>query len=160
MIRLVSLTLCLCAALACSAAYATEARSSITIKAIRTDTPPTIDGVLDDAVWQEAAIVEDLHEVTPNEFSATSEPSKFFVLHDQNAIYVAVRLWESNPDNVIAKMLRKGDFSFGDDTITVLLDPHNDGRSGYFLFPLFIVLNTKQCCTTLQLLELARNLRL
>jgi hypothetical protein len=127
-----ALACCLATALAGSAAYAAESTSSKTIQAIRTDTPPKIDGVLDDAVWQKAAVVEDLHEVSPNEFSETSEPSRYFVLYDQNAIYVAVRLWESNPDSVTAKMLRKGDLSFGDDTITVLLDPHNDGRSGYF----------------------------
>ena len=102
------------------------------IQAIRTETPPIIDGNLDESAWQQAAIVEDLHEVVPNEFTETSEPSAFFILYDQNAIYVAVRIWESNPDNVTAKLLRKGDFSFGDDTITILLDPHNDGRSGYF----------------------------
>lgn len=132
MIRRLALACCLGTALAGSAAYSAESTSSKTIQAVRTDTPPKIDGVLDDVVWQKAAIVEDLHEVTPNEFSETSEPSKYFVLYDQNAIYVAVRSWESNPDSVTAKMLRKGDLSFGDDTITVLLDPHNDGRSGYF----------------------------
>jgi hypothetical protein len=132
LIRRLALACCLTAALAGSAAYAAESTSSKTIQAVRTDTPPKIDGVLDDAVWQKAVTVEDLHEVSPNEFTATSEPSRYYVLYDQNAIYIAVRLWESDPDNVIAKMLRKGDLSFGDDTITVLLDPHNDGRSGYF----------------------------
>ena len=132
MIRRLALACCLATAIAGSAAYAAESTSSKTIQAVRIDTPPKIDGVLDDAVWQKAAVVEDLHEVTPNEFSETSEPSKYFVLYDQNAIYVAVRLWESNPENITANTLRKGDFSFGDDTITVLLDPHNDGRSGFF----------------------------
>jgi len=132
LIRRLALACCLATAIAGSAAYAAESTSSKTIQAVRIDTPPKIDGVLDDAVWQKAAVVEDLHEVTPNEFSETSEPSKYFVLYDQNAIYVAVRLWESNPENITANTLRKGDFSFGDDTITVLLDPHNDGRSGFF----------------------------
>ena len=130
--RRVALAFCLASALVGSPVHSDEGTSGKAIQAIRTDTPPKIDGVLDDAVWQKAAIVEDLHEVTPNEFTATSEPSRYYVLYDQDAIYVAVRAWENNPDDVIAKMLRKGDFSFGDDTITVLLDPHNDGRSGYF----------------------------
>lgn len=93
--------------------------------------PPEIDGRLDDLVWRQAAVVEDLHEVSPDEFSETSEPSRFYVLYDRDAIYVAGRLWDSDPDNVIAKMLRKGDFSFGDETMSVILDPHNTGRSGY-----------------------------
>jgi hypothetical protein len=132
LIRRVALVLCIGAAITGSAVQAADAPTSKIIQAVRTDTPPHIDGVLDDAVWQHAAIVEDLHEVSPNEFTETSEPSKFMVLYDQDAIYIAARLWESNPENVIAQVLRKGDLSFGDDTITILLDPHNEGRSGYF----------------------------
>ena len=132
MIRFIALAVCPLAAFFGGAAYPADGSSTKTIQAIRTATPPVIDGVLDDPVWQQAAIVEDLHEITPNEFTETSQPSRFSVLYDDDAIYVAGRLWDSNPDDVIAKMLRKGDFSFGDDTITILLDPHNDGRSGYF----------------------------
>ena len=90
MIQRLALACCLGIAVAASATYAAESSSSKTIQAVRTDTPPKIDGVLDDAVWQKAAVVEDLHEITPNEFSETSEPSRYFVLYDQNAIYVAV----------------------------------------------------------------------
>ena len=102
------------------------------IQAVRTDSPPVIDGFLDEAAWQRAAVVEDLHETTPIEFSEVSELTTFLVLYDQDAIYIGARVYESDPNNITAKMLRKGDFSFGDDTITVLLDTHNDGRSGYF----------------------------
>jgi hypothetical protein len=132
LIRRVALGFCIGAAIFGSAVHAADATPTKSIQAIRTDAPPNIDGVLDDLVWQQAAIVEELHEVSPNEFSETSEPSKFMVLYDKDAIYVAARLWDSNPDDVIAQVMRKGDLSFGDDTITILIDPHNEGRSGYF----------------------------
>lgn len=132
MTRFVAVTISLASALSCTVVSAADPQTTKTIQAVRTDTPPTIDGWLDEPVWQQAAIVEDLHEVSPNEFDEPSEPSRFYVLYGDDAIYVAGRLWDSNPDNVIAKILRKGDFSFGDDTITILLDPHNSGRSGYF----------------------------
>ncbi|MFQ5548262.1 MAG: DUF5916 domain-containing protein [Woeseia sp.] len=86
---------------------------------------------MSDPEWQRAAFVDDLHEVSPDEFSETSEPSRFYVLYDDNAIYVAGKFWDSNPDHVIARILRNGDFTFGDESSTVLLDPHNNGRSGY-----------------------------
>ncbi len=31
----------------------------------RTDTPPVIDGHLDDAVWANAAVVDDFHQTSP-----------------------------------------------------------------------------------------------
>jgi hypothetical protein len=101
------------------------------IQAIRIETAPTVDGDLGDPIWQQATIVEDLHEVSPDEFSATSEPSQFYILYDQHAIYVGGRLWESDPKNVSAQSLRQGEFSFGEDSVSIILDPHNNGRSGY-----------------------------
>jgi hypothetical protein len=42
-------------------------------EAVFTSTPPVIDGVLDDEVWQKAAVIEDFHEVEPNEYSPPKE---------------------------------------------------------------------------------------
>lgn len=102
-----------------------------TIQAVRIETPLLIDGRLDEPAWQLAAIVEDLHEINPDEFAEPAEKSRFYVLYGRDAIYIAARLWDSDPDNVIANVLRQGDFSFGDDSVTIVLDPHNNGRSGY-----------------------------
>ncbi|MFQ6006499.1 MAG: DUF5916 domain-containing protein [Woeseia sp.] len=123
---------CLAAAVWSTITSAADApQSSKVINAVRTQTAPMIDGDLSDPEWQRAAFVDDLHEVSPDEYSETSEPSRFYVLYDENAIYVAGKFWDSNPDHVIARILRKGDVNFGDETSTVLLDPHNNGRSGY-----------------------------
>ncbi len=37
------------------------------MRAVHTDTPPVIDGRLDDAVWSTAGIVEDLHQIFQTE---------------------------------------------------------------------------------------------
>ena len=130
-IRIAAFMIGLGSALCCAGGLAAETQTTKTIQAVRIDTPPTIDGILDDAVWQLASIVEDLHEVSPNEFSETSVPSRFYVLYGSDALYVAVRMWDSNPDNVIAQVLSSSDISFGDDSVSIILDPHNNGRSGY-----------------------------
>ena len=35
------------------------------VRMVRTDTPPVIDGRLDDAVWARAAVVDDFHQSQP-----------------------------------------------------------------------------------------------
>ncbi|MGH8194847.1 MAG: hypothetical protein ACREQ8_10670, partial [Woeseiaceae bacterium] len=46
------------------AALATaEERDTKSIAAIRTDSPPRVDGRLDDPAWTQAAILDDLHMV-------------------------------------------------------------------------------------------------
>jgi len=97
----------------------------------RTTSPPVIDGLLDDEVWAQAATVSDLHQLDPIEYSEASESSEFFVLYDKDALYVAARFWDSQPERVTANVLRQGASIQDDDQLVLILDPYNNGREGY-----------------------------
>jgi len=101
---------------------------------VRTATPPTIDGVLDDAVWKSAAMVEDLHEIQPTEYAEASERTLIYLLYDDNAIYIAAQMYDSEPDLIVDRILRQGEQVFGDDWFSVMLDTFHDRRSGYRFF--------------------------
>ena len=102
--------------------------------AVRTDTAPTIDGHLDEPLWQLAAVIDDLHEVRPNEFGEPSEETRFYVIYGDDAIYVGAEFLDSEPDKMVARVLRQGDRSEGDDGLKVILDPFNQGRAGYVFY--------------------------
>ncbi len=99
---------------------------------VRTVNPPVIDGRLDDAVWSTAAVVEDLHQILPEEYAEPSERTTVYLLYDQNAVYIGARLWDSEPDQVTARILRQGEVVTPDDSFAIILSPFNDQRSGYF----------------------------
>jgi hypothetical protein len=101
------------------------------VRIVRTDTPPVIDGVLDEQGWQLAARVEDLHEIQPTEYAAASERTVVYLMYDQDAIYIGARLYDRDPSQVTARILRQGEEVFGDDWFSVMLDPFHDRRSGY-----------------------------
>jgi Domain of unknown function (DUF5916)/Carbohydrate family 9 binding domain-like len=101
------------------------------VGAFRTGEPPVLDGRLDDAVWQQAPFVEDLHVVVSNEFGRPGERSRVYLAYDDDNLYFAARFWDREPERVVAKVLRKGDVSFGEDGFTITLDPYDQGRSGY-----------------------------
>ena len=101
------------------------------IRAIRVDAPPVLDGVLDDSAWQEADFVEDFHVVVSNEFGMPGERSRVYVAFDADNLYFAARFWDSKPDTIVAKVLNKRDVSFGEDGFTTTLDPFDQGRAGY-----------------------------
>lgn len=103
-------------------------------RAVRTESVPVIDGKLDEALWRDAAMVEDMHEVRPDEFAEASEVTRFFVIYGEDALYVAAEFFDSQPERVVAKVLRQGDWSEGDDGLKVILDPFNRGRSGYVFY--------------------------
>jgi hypothetical protein len=108
-----------------------EGARAKTVRIVRTPTPPTIDGVLDEQVWQLAAQVEDLHEIQPTEYAPAAEPTTIYLLYDSDAIYIAARLHDRDPSEITARILRQGEQVFGDDWFSVLLDPFHDRRSGY-----------------------------
>jgi hypothetical protein len=77
-------------ALPLSPARAQTSGSSIkALEMVRTETVPIIDGRLDDAVWATAAVVTDLHQLDPVEYSEPSDRSEFYILYDDDALYGA-----------------------------------------------------------------------
>lgn len=101
------------------------------IDAFMVDKPPVLDGVLDDDAWVFGAVISDLHQVTPEEFAAPTEDSIIYVVYTKDALYIGARFLDGEPDKVRPMTLRQGDWSWGEDTITVMIDPLNQGRSGY-----------------------------
>lgn len=66
-----------------------QGRDQKSIKMVRTDTPPVIDGVLDDAVWDNAAYIDEFHQIIPVEYGEPTERTEIRLLYDDDALYVA-----------------------------------------------------------------------
>ena len=130
--RLPGICLALWAGLAC--AQAQDARTSVERKVseiARTSTPPILDGRLDDAVWSQATVIEDLHQYDPVENGEPTETSRFYVLYDDDNLYVGARLMDSNPAEIDARQLIQDQSVEVDDRIEVVIDPFNNLRTGY-----------------------------
>ncbi len=90
---------------------------------------PTLDGRLDEAVWQTATVIEDFHEVEPIEYSSPSQNTVVRVYYDDNALYVGARMLDSGA--ITANTLRQGAQFWGDDYFSLVVAPFNDQRNGY-----------------------------
>jgi hypothetical protein len=124
-----SLAQSLDAAEAAMTAIAGSSEKSVSIT--RAAEAPTLDGVLDPAEWAQAAVVEDLHEIQPNEYAAPSERTRVYLMYDDDALYIGARLFDDQPDKILARVLRQGDDIMIDDWFSVVIDPFHDRRSGY-----------------------------
>jgi hypothetical protein len=130
----------ICAAALCLAAGSAAAQNNAvlddpgqkTVRVVRTATPPVIDGDLSDAVWAAAAVVDDLHQVTPIEYAMPDERTEVLIVYDDDALYVAARLYDTDPSQITARNMRQNDNLGQDDRFYVTIDPFNDRRSGYF----------------------------
>ncbi len=126
-------TLCLSLCLLCVPAVAQEPAAPVqkSVRAIRVDTPPVIDGVMDEAVWQLAEPITDFHQIRPGNQTAPSEITEVYVLYDDDALYIAARMADSNPELIAAPVIRHGQGLGSDDRLVVILDPFNTRRTGY-----------------------------
>ena len=113
-----------------TSAFAIESAADKETKATRTDVAPVIDGRLDDAVWQNATVIEDLHQVTPDEFAAPTERTVVYLLYDTDNLYVGARMFDREPAEIVARILRQNQPIGGDDRFFVHIDAFGNRRSG------------------------------
>lgn len=97
----------------------------------RTETPPVIDGLLNDAVWQSAALFGDFLQTNPGDNIQPKHPTEFMMAYDSKHLYIAFRVVQAK-GTVRASVARR-DQIFNDDYIVIYLDTFNDQRQAYAL---------------------------
>lgn len=102
-----------------------------TIRVHRLEVEPTIDGHIEPHEWSNATPVHDFHEVEPVEFTAPSERTVWYVAASDSVLYVAAYAYDSDPDGIVARVLRHGASLGDDDSMSIIVDPFNNRRSGY-----------------------------
>lgn len=109
----------------------TAALSSKTIEMLKFDNEPVIDGILDDAVWQQAKLVTDFYQTTPTEFDTPSQRTEVRIFYTEDAIYVGAKMFEDDPEKITAQSLQQYGGVTQEDVFILLLDPFLNRRSGY-----------------------------
>lgn len=96
------------------------------------DKPPVIDGKLDDAVWQNAAVLKDFYQIDPGDNIAPSKPTEVLLGYDPKFLYIAFRAFDE-PDKVRSTVAKR-DSIFNDDYVGFYLDTFNDKRKAFEIF--------------------------
>ncbi len=102
-----------------------------TVRIMRTASPPMIDGLLDDPAWRDAPFIEDMHQFQPADHVEPTQKTTLYVLYDDDNLYVAGRMWDTEPEQIRARSLAQGQDVRWDDALNVILDPFNNNRTGY-----------------------------
>jgi hypothetical protein len=108
-----------------------EIPSNREIKAVRTETPPKIDGKLDDVCWQNSAKTGELIQFEPQRGEPSTQPTTIYLAYDANNLYIAFECFKTDMDKLAANLTRRDSFFFSDDHVEVLIDTFLDGRNCY-----------------------------
>ncbi|MBT8488096.1 MAG: carbohydrate binding family 9 domain-containing protein [Gemmatimonadetes bacterium] len=112
--------------------HAQESWEEYRVNAIRTAVPPTLDGILEEGVWERAERLENFVQQEPDEGAPSSERTVVYLLYDAENLYVGVRAWDTSARGVNAtEMRRDSDRLLEEDNIQIILDTFKDSRSGY-----------------------------
>lgn len=110
------------------------------IKAIKLETPPIIDGILDDECWKQVKPATEFIQQKPVEGQPAREQTFAYVAYDKDNIYVAFNCLSSNPDKIVTNISSRdgliprgpgSDMISFDDAVQVLLDTYYDHRNYY-----------------------------
>lgn len=97
-----------------------------------TQTPPALDGKISEGEWNDGGHIDHLTQATPDPGVQASQRTEVWIMTDGEQLYIAARLWDTNPDEIIAqRFIRDGDTLF-DDRFGFTIDPFLDRQNGYF----------------------------
>ena len=122
-------------ALACVAVavlLALPAEAQMTLRAVPLSAPLTIDGRLDEDLYRTTPPISGFVQIEPEEGSPATEKTELWIAFDRDNIYVTFRNWESQPDRVVAKEMRRDANTIytGDDNVTFFFDTFYDRQNG------------------------------
>ncbi len=103
------------------------------LKAKRITEVPNIDGKLDDAVWENADIAKEFFMVQPGDrdLEPNDQKTQVKVLYDDNAIYIAGYMINSNPDSILKQLTERDNFG-NSDSFGFTINPNNDGQNEFW----------------------------
>src|ERR1700741_3808922 len=84
--------------------------------AVKTTTPPKIDGMLDDEAWKNAPVATDFIEFSPNSgrHETPENRTEIKILYDDNAIYVGARMYETSAKKVAHELVNRDNVGTSD----------------------------------------------
>lgn len=108
---------------------AQSARKSI--PAVSTTETIRIDGILDEAIWQEAPVAGDFIQQRPYNGSPASLPSQIRFLYDNSGLYIGAMMHDPSPDSILKQLGLRDSDNLNADYFTLILSPFDDGLNAF-----------------------------
>lgn len=115
------------------ATIARDGHGQATVRAVRLQAPPQLDGRLDEALYAATSPIDGFLQQEPQEGAPASERTDAWVFYDDRNIYVAARCWDTHPErDVVTEMRRDQNNITQNESFTVVFDTFLDRRNGFF----------------------------
>ena len=112
------------------AAAQTSTSPRPTLEALRIDAPIRVDGMLDEAAWDQAPVGSGFTAREPEDDRPAAQQTEFSVVYTEDILYFGIRAHDPEPEAIVAKELqRDSDHGRNDDSLAIVLDTFHDQRN-------------------------------
>lgn len=125
------MVVCIAAGIAVGASPA-AAQDALALTRLGLDTPIELDGMSDEAAWADVAPLP-LSMYDPIFGGEPTERTEIRVAYSRTHLYVAGRMYDSDPAGIRANSLYRDRYS-GDDTFAIILDTFNDNQNALWFY--------------------------
>ncbi|MEM7051533.1 MAG: DUF5916 domain-containing protein [Acidobacteriota bacterium] len=101
------------------------------VRALRTAGEITLDGRLDEPIWQQAPKATGFTQRNPEPGAPISQHTEFQVVFSDTTLYVGIRADDDDAAGLVAREMQRDGSLFRDDGLVVLLDTFHDHRNTY-----------------------------
>ena len=96
---------------------------------------PVIDGVLDEAIWSSILPITDFVQEDPDNMAEPTENTEVYITYDDQAVYVAARMYDSEPSDIARQLAPRDDWygAFDEmaDWFSIDLDSRHDHQTAF-----------------------------
>ncbi len=111
---------------------ARDVSGKATVRIARLPLPLQFDGRLDEPVYRDTKAFGDFVQQEPHAGQPATEKTEVWLFQDDDNVYVAVKLWETDSSQRVMSDMRRDSFNlYNNDHIAVLFDTFNDHRNGF-----------------------------
>jgi hypothetical protein len=90
----------------------------------------SVDGVLDEAEWQEVEVASGFTQITPNTGQPSQKNTTIKVLYDDDALYIGAYCYD-DPSKMSKILCQRDRYNTNTDYISIMIDTYNDKLNGF-----------------------------
>jgi hypothetical protein len=108
-----------------------DAQPSRQLRAQRIAEQPNLDGLVNEAFWQDLDVATDFIQQNPDEGEISAERTEVRIAFDDRNLYFGIICFDSQPENIVVTQNRRDGELEDTDSIQILLDTFDDDQNAF-----------------------------
>lgn len=101
------------------------------VRAVRVETPPELDGLISEEVWESISPAKDFVQQNPDEGELSTQRTEVRIGFDEHNLYFGIICFDTEPERIVVTQNRRDGSLEDTDSVQLLIDAYNDGQNAF-----------------------------